>query len=55
MAFWFSTSQTLIQNIIPFFNGENYDFWSDKMKTGLRARDLLEILESGRFSRSFKM
>ncbi|GAV57492.1 DUF4219 domain-containing protein [Cephalotus follicularis] len=31
----------------PVFRGENYEFWSVKMKAFLRAYDLWEIVEKG--------
>lgn len=33
--------------IIPTFNGENYDFWSIKMKTFFCSQDLWEIVDEG--------
>uniref|UniRef100_A0A151UE83 Uncharacterized protein n=1 Tax=Cajanus cajan TaxID=3821 RepID=A0A151UE83_CAJCA len=32
---------------IPIFNGENYDFWSTKMKTYFTFQDLWDTLEEG--------
>ncbi|KAL8261255.1 hypothetical protein R6Q59_025304 [Mikania micrantha] len=32
---------------IPIFKGEGYDFWSIRMKTILRSRDLWDLVESG--------
>ncbi|GAV87471.1 DUF4219 domain-containing protein [Cephalotus follicularis] len=34
-------------NAIPVFSGENFDFWSIKIKTILRAYDLWEVVENG--------
>ncbi|GAV70935.1 DUF4219 domain-containing protein/UBN2 domain-containing protein, partial [Cephalotus follicularis] len=34
-------------NVIPVFSGENFDFWSIKIKTILRAYDLWEVVENG--------
>ena len=31
----------------PLFNGENYDFWSVKMKTQLESNDVWEYVEDG--------
>jgi len=33
--------------IIPTFNGENYNFWSIKVKTFFRSQDLWEIVDEG--------
>ncbi|CAJ2654309.1 unnamed protein product [Trifolium pratense] len=33
--------------IIPIFNGENYDFWSIKMKTFFCSQDLWDIVDEG--------
>ncbi|KAL5698161.1 hypothetical protein ACHQM5_029234 [Ranunculus cassubicifolius] len=35
------------KNIVPEFNGENYDFWCVRMKTLFISRDLLEYVEDG--------
>ena len=32
---------------VPIFTGENYDFWSVKMKTFFRSQDLWDIIEDG--------
>jgi len=32
---------------IPIFTGENYDFWSVKMKTFFHSQDLWDIIEEG--------
>ncbi|KAD6453308.1 hypothetical protein E3N88_08013 [Mikania micrantha] len=32
---------------IPIFKGEGYDFWSIRMKTILRSRDLWDLVENG--------
>ena len=32
---------------IPIFNGENYDFWSIKMKTFFCSQDLWDIVDEG--------
>ncbi|BAT83763.1 hypothetical protein VIGAN_04098100, partial [Vigna angularis var. angularis] len=32
---------------VPIFKGENYDFWSVKMKTFFRSQDLWDIIEEG--------
>ena len=32
---------------VPIFTGENYDFWSVKMKTFFRSQDLWDIIEEG--------
>ncbi|GAV89824.1 DUF4219 domain-containing protein [Cephalotus follicularis] len=34
-------------NAIPVFSGKNFDFWSIKIKTILRAYDLWEVVENG--------
>ena len=33
--------------LIPIFRGENYDFWSIKMKTYFCAQDLWDIVSKG--------
>ncbi|GAV84069.1 DUF4219 domain-containing protein [Cephalotus follicularis] len=35
------------QQFVLVFSGENYDFWSIKLKTILRAYELWEVVESG--------
>ncbi|KAL5706857.1 hypothetical protein ACHQM5_024970 [Ranunculus cassubicifolius] len=35
------------KNIVPEFDGENYDFWCVRMKTLFISRDLLEYVEDG--------
>ncbi|KAL5717920.1 hypothetical protein ACHQM5_010872 [Ranunculus cassubicifolius] len=35
------------KNIVPEFDGENYDFWCVRMKTLFISRDLLEYVEEG--------
>lgn len=35
------------QPFIPIFDGENYDFWSVKMKTIFLSFDLWEYIEDG--------
>lgn len=35
------------QPTIPLFAGENYDFWSIKMKTLFKSQDLWEIVDKG--------
>ncbi|KAK0605039.1 hypothetical protein LWI29_022108 [Acer saccharum] len=35
------------QNLIPIFEGDNYDFWSIQMKTLFMSHDLWEIVERG--------
>jgi len=32
---------------VPIFTGENYDFWSVKMKTFFCSQDLWDIIEEG--------
>ena len=32
---------------IPIFNGENYDFWSIKMKTFFCSQDLWDVVDEG--------
>jgi len=31
----------------PVFNGENYDFWSIRMKTIFKSHGLLDFVENG--------
>ncbi|KAF7815308.1 Retrovirus-related Pol polyprotein from transposon TNT 1-94 [Senna tora] len=33
--------------MIPIFNGENYEFWSIKMKTLFKSQDLWDLVEQG--------
>ena len=35
------------QPFVPIFNGENYDYWSIKMKTFFCSQDLWDIVEEG--------
>ncbi|XP_074322761.1 uncharacterized protein LOC141659731 [Apium graveolens] len=35
------------QPTMPIFNGENYDYWSLKMKTLFQSQDLWDLVESG--------
>ena len=35
------------QPFVPNFNGENYDYWSIKMKTFFCSQDLWDIVEEG--------
>ncbi|CAL2251522.1 unnamed protein product [Prunus armeniaca] len=40
-----TANQTSI--LFPIFTGENYDFWSIKMKTYCMSQDLWDIVDSG--------
>lgn len=40
-------TQRINHQLVPIFNGENYDFWVVKMKTTLKSRDLWDIVENG--------
>ncbi|GAV79481.1 DUF4219 domain-containing protein, partial [Cephalotus follicularis] len=42
-----ATASSTSANAIPVFSGENFDFWSIKIKTILRAYDLWEVVENG--------
>ena len=37
----------LSQSLVPVFNGENYGFWSIKMKTIFISQDLWDLVENG--------
>ncbi|KAL5767483.1 hypothetical protein ACOSP7_014091 [Xanthoceras sorbifolium] len=37
--------QKTLQNLIPVFDGENYDFWSIQMKTLFISQDLWNLIE----------
>lgn len=40
-------SLNLSQSIVPIFNGENYGFWSIKMRTLFISQDLWDLVENG--------
>ncbi|GAV61290.1 DUF4219 domain-containing protein/UBN2 domain-containing protein [Cephalotus follicularis] len=42
-----ANGSNLQQSMIPIFKGENYEFWSIKMKTLFRSQELWEIVEDG--------
>ncbi|GKV47717.1 hypothetical protein SLEP1_g54586 [Rubroshorea leprosula] len=42
-----SNSLNLSQSLVPIFNGENYVFWSIKMKTFFVSQDLWDLVENG--------
>ncbi|GKV09408.1 hypothetical protein SLEP1_g20916 [Rubroshorea leprosula] len=42
-----SNSLNLSQSLVPIFNGENYVFWSTKMKTFFVSQDLWDLVENG--------
>lgn len=35
------------QPSLPIFKGENYEFWSTKMKTLFKSQDLWDLAENG--------
>ena len=35
------------QPLIPIFKGEDYEFWSIRMKTLIRSQDLWDLVEQG--------
>ena len=41
------SSHSSVSMSVPVFNGDNYDFWSIKMKTFFQSQDLWEIVEDG--------
>ena len=40
-------TNTINQQQVPLFNGSNYEYWSIRMKTVLRAFGVWEVVESG--------
>ena len=42
-----SSSVSVSQQLIPIFNGDNYQFWSIKMKTLFLSYDLWDLVENG--------
>lgn len=38
---------TTSQQLIPFFNGDKYEFWSIKMKTLFKSQELWDLVEKG--------
>ena len=40
-------SVSLSQPMVPIFKGENYEFWSIKMKTLIKSQDLWDLVEQG--------
>ena len=47
MAAFSSSTNFSSQQFIPEFNGEDYEFWSVKMKTIFRSLNQWEIVEKG--------
>ncbi|TXG63370.1 hypothetical protein EZV62_010364 [Acer yangbiense] len=41
------SSHSSVSMSVPVFNGDNYDFWSIKMKTFFQSQDLWEIVQDG--------
>lgn len=39
-------AQTQMQQLVPVFNGNEYELWSIKMRTLLMSRDLWDVIES---------
>ncbi|XP_077237158.1 uncharacterized protein LOC143878809 [Tasmannia lanceolata] len=42
-----SGSLNISQPTMPIFGGENYDFWSIKMKTSFLSQDIWDLVENG--------
>ena len=41
-----SNAVSMTQQIVPIFKGENYHFWSTKMKTLFLSNDLWDLVEN---------